>query len=438
MAKYAAARGTNDILPGETPKWQFVEAKFREICAAYNYREIRTPTFEDTGLFTRSIGETTDIVSKEMYTFTDRGGRSITLRAEGTAPVVRAYVEHSLGADLPLSKLYYITSVFRYERPQAGRYREHHQLGVEAIGSADAALDAEVISLGMSFLSALGVTGLELKLNSVGCPRCRPAYVEALRGFARPFVKDLCASCQTRYDANPLRMFDCKDPRCRELLSGAPSILDTLDEDCEKHFGDVKRCLEIIGVPFTVDPRLVRGFDYYTKTVFEIVSEKLGAQNAVLGGGRYDNLVEELGGRPTPAAGFGMGEERLLLTLEKLGVELPVDSAVAAFVAPLGDSAKETAVRLLAELRSRGVSAETSYDRRSLKAQMRLAGKLGARFVILLGDDEISRGAAAVKNMETGKQTETPLDKVAEQIQQKVRLAPATKRDHETPLLRED
>jgi len=416
MAKYAAPRGTNDILPSETPKWQYVEAKFREICAGYNYREIRTPTFEDTGLFTRSIGEATDIVSKEMYTFTDRGGRSVTLRAEGTAPVVRAYVEHSLGAETPLSKLYYIASVFRYERPQAGRYRQHHQLGVEAIGSADPALDAEVIGLGMSFLSALGVTGLELRLNSVGCPDCRPGYRDALRSYVKDFTEELCESCQARYDANPLRMLDCKAPRCRELLSGAPSILDTLDDDCREHFHDVQHYLAIMGVPFTVDYRLVRGFDYYTKTVFEIVSEDLGAQNSVLGGGRYDNLVEELGGAPTPSAGFGMGEERLLLTLEKLGVQLPVDSAVAAFVAPLGESAREAAIRLLAELRSRGVSAETSYDSRSLKAQMRLAGKLGARFVVLLGDDEISRGVASIKNMETGEQSESPLDRVAERI----------------------
>ncbi|MDO8585413.1 MAG: histidine--tRNA ligase, partial [Armatimonadota bacterium] len=308
MTKYAAPRGTNDVLPSETPKWQFVEGRFREICSTYGYREIRTPVFEDTRLFTRSIGETTDIVSKEMYTFTDRGGRSITLRAEGTAPVVRAYVEHNLGAELPLSKLYYVSSVFRYERPQAGRYRQHHQLGVEAIGSADPALDAEVIGLAMSFLSSLGIESLELKINSVGCENCRPAYRDALRKYVEPFLIEMCETCKIRYEANPLRMLDCKVERCRELLASAPSILDTLDEECREHFEGVRRYLELIGVPFTVESRLVRGFDYYTKTVFEIVSEQLGAQNSVLGGGRYDNLVEELGGPSTPAAGFGMGE----------------------------------------------------------------------------------------------------------------------------------
>ncbi|MDO8683674.1 MAG: histidine--tRNA ligase [Armatimonadota bacterium] len=416
MAKYAAPRGTNDILPSESPKWQFVESKFREICSTYGYREIRTPVFEDTNLFTRSIGEATDIVSKEMYTFTDRGGRSITLRAEGTAPVVRAYVEHNLSAELPLNKLYYITSVFRYERPQAGRYRQHHQLGVEAIGSADPSLDAEVIGLGMSFLRSLGVESLELKLNSVGCANCRPAYREALRRYVEPFVSELCPSCQIRYEANPLRMLDCKEEKCRELLANAPSILDILDDDCRSHFEDVKRYLGVIGVPFTADSRLVRGFDYYTKTVFEIVSEQLGAQNSVLGGGRYDNLVEELGGQPTPSAGFGMGEERLLMTLERLGVELPVDSNITAFVATLGDAARETGFHLLSELRGRGIASEMDFGGRSLKAQMRLAGKLSAKYVILLGEDEIARGIAMLKNMETGEQAEVDLSEVASRL----------------------
>lgn len=412
MAQYAAPRGTNDTLPRDSARWQYVEGKFREICGVYGYREIRTPTFEDTRLFTRSIGETTDIVSKEMYTFTDRGERSITLRAEGTAPAVRAYVEHNLGGELPLNKLYYIASVFRYERPQAGRYREHHQLGVEAIGSPDASLDAEVIGLAMNFLGSLGIKSLELKINSVGCANCRPQYRDALRKYAEPLLKDLCETCQVRYEANPLRMLDCKNEHCRELLSGAPSILDTLDDDCRAHFEDVKNYLAAIGVPFTVDPRLVRGFDYYTKTVFEIISEGLGAQNSVLGGGRYDNLVEELGGSATPAAGFGMGEERLLLTLEKLGIELPVGMDTAVFVSTLGEGSRQTGIRLLAELRGRGIAAETDYAGRSLKAQMRLAGKLGARYVILLGDDEIARGVAVVKNMESGEQSEVALDEV--------------------------
>ncbi|MDO8588103.1 MAG: histidine--tRNA ligase, partial [Armatimonadota bacterium] len=316
-------------------------------------------------------------------------------------------------ADLPLNKLYYITSVFRYERPQAGRYREHHQLGVEAIGSPDPALDAEVIGLAMDFLDSLGIKSIELKLNTVGCPNCRPAYRDALRKYALPFMSEMCETCKVRYTANPLRMLDCKVQRCRELLAGAPSILDTLEEGCRTHFEDVKRYLSLIGVPFTVDQRLVRGFDYYTKTVFEIVSEQLGAQNSVLGGGRYDNLVEELGGPSTPAAGFGMGEERLLLTLERLGIELPVDSSVTAFVATLGDAAREAGFRLLAEVRKSGISSEMDYAGRSLKAQMRLAGKLGARYVVLLGEDEISRGVAMVKNMETGEQVETPISSVA-------------------------
>ncbi|MDH7602454.1 MAG: histidine--tRNA ligase, partial [Armatimonadota bacterium] len=291
MPEYSAPRGTKDVLPPESAKWQYVEGKFRDLCRIYGYQELRTPTFEHTELFTRNLGETTDVVSKEMYTFEDRGGRSITLKPEGTAPAIRAYVEHNLGAGWPVAKLYYVTRVFRYERPQAGRYREHTQLGVEAIGSADPALDAEVISLAARFYESIGIRDFELKINSIGCPKCRPAYRQALVDFAKSKVDKLCPTCQTRCELNPLRMFDCKSPECKEALADAPVIVDHLGEECRTHFDSVQSYLRDLGVSYILDPRLVRGFDYYTKTAFEFVSGELGAQNAIGGGGRYDNLV---------------------------------------------------------------------------------------------------------------------------------------------------
>ncbi len=414
--RYSAPRGTQDILPRESPRWQYVEGKFRDICRLYGYRELRTPTFEETELFTRSIGEHTDIVSKEMYTFLDRAERSMTLRPEGTAPVVRAYLQHKLYGEAPVNKVYYVSSIFRYERPQAGRYREHHQVGAEAIGSADPAVDAEVISLLMQYLTSLGLQGLDLKVNSVGCPECRPSYREALRESVAPYLDELCENCRTRYDANPLRMLDCKVPICKELTAAVPSIVDHLCDDCSEHLRAVLGYLDLLGVNYTVDPRLVRGFDYYTKTAFEVLSAQLGSQNAVGGGGRYDGLVEEMGGDPTPGVGFGSGIERVLLTMEALGIEIPVTTHPDVFVATLGDKPREAGVKLLSDLRKAGIAAETDYSGKSLKAQMKAADREQARFVVIIGDDELSRGQIKVRNMATREETDVPIDQAVEKI----------------------
>lgn len=408
MPRYTAPRGTNDVLPGESAKWQYVEQKFREICRLHGYAELRTPTFEDTELFTRNLGEATDVVSKEMYTFEDRGGRSITLRPEGTAPAIRAYVEHNLGAQLPINKLYYIGRIFRYERPQAGRYREHTQLGAEAVGSVDPSLDAEVISMAAGFYSSIGLNEFELRLNSIGCPNCRPNYRQALVDFASDKLDKLCSTCNQRHATNPMRMLDCKSPECQEILKDAPRLTDHLDEECARHFASVQRYLDDLGISYVLDPRLVRGFDYYTRTAFEFTSGKLGAQNAIGGGGRYDNLVEEMGGAPTPAIGFGLGLERLMLTLEGLGVELPVKCGADAFIATMGGEARAAAVKLLSLLRREGFTADMDYTGRSLKAQMKLADKLGARYTVILGEEEVKTSVATVRDMSTSDQRQVP------------------------------
>lgn len=411
MPKYVAPRGTNDVLPSESPKWQYVEEKFRELCARYGYAELRTPTFEHTELFTRNLGEATDVVSKEMYTFQDRGGRSVTLRPEGTAPAIRAYVEGNLGAQLPVNKMYYIGRIFRYERPQAGRYREHTQLGAEAVGSVDPALDAEVISLAAEFYRSIGIRpaghhceggmqgGFELRLNSIGCPNCRPNYRAALIKFAAAKLDKLCQSCRQRFETNPMRMLDCKSPECQQILKDAPKLTDHLDEECAEHFARVQAYLTDLAIAYTLDPRLVRGFDYYTKTAFEFTSGELGAQNAIGGGGRYDDLVAEMGGQSTPAVGFGLGLERLMLTLQGLGIELPVNSRLDGFIAVMGDDARAAAVKLVSELRRAGLRVDMDYTGRSLKAQMKLSDKLSARHTIIIGEEEIKAGVATVRDM---------------------------------------
>jgi len=472
MAAFKAPRGTADVLPAEAPRWRFIEEKFREVCRLYGFQELRTPTFEEAELFIKHTGESTDIVGKEMYTFTDRAGRLLALRAEGTPPTVRAYLEHNLAAEMSVAKLYYIARIFRYERPQAGRYREHTQFGVELIGSDDPASDAEVMALADQFLRSVGVTEIELKINAIGCPKCRPAYREALRAYVGPLLADpplsplvkggnekaaplmnggneepaalidqanedsvfpgkegnegsvptvkggkerggFCEACRRRYEINPLRMLDCKEKTCRALLASAPVPIDYLDEECRARFQSVQEALRMVGLEFEIDPRLVRGFDYYTGTVFEFQSGRLGAQNTVCGGGRYDLMVEEMGGPPTPALGFGLGAERLLLVLKDLGVEIPADERLLAFVATIGETARAAGIRLLAELRRMGISADTEYTGKSLKAQMRLADKRGARFVVILGEEEVNRGMAAVRDMATKEQKEVPLDAVA-------------------------
>jgi histidyl-tRNA synthetase len=416
MTEYAAPRGTRDILPDDSPRWQYVEEIFKKTCGLYGYREIRTPTFEHTELFTRNLGEATDVVSKEMYTFEDRGGRSITLRPEGTAPTVRAYVQHNLGATLPVNKVYYIGRIFRYERPQAGRYREHTQLGIEAFGSIDPAVDAEIISMAAQFFKSIGIKDFELKLNSIGCMNCRPKYREALLEFAKQRVDKLCPSCLQRYEQNPMRMLDCKNPDCKNLLEEAPKLPDYLDEECAEHFNKVKEYLSLLGIEYEIDPYLVRGFDYYTKTAFEFISSELGAQNAIGGGGRYDNMVAEIGGQPTPAMGFGLGIDRLMLAIDALGIELPVDASTTAFFATMGTEAHEAALKLLAELRQSGISADMDYTGRSLKAQMKIADKLGSKYVIILGEDEVANKIATVRCMSTSEQKSVPFADLVDEL----------------------
>ena len=415
--RYAAPRGTADVLPKQTPRWRYVEETFRRVCHLYAYDELRTPTFEETELFTRSVGEHTDIVGKEMYTFLDRGGRSMALRAEGTAPIVRAYIQHKLFGELPVSKFYYITSVFRYERPQAGRFREHHQVGVEAIGSQDPAIDAEVISLGMQYLTTLGIRGLEMKINSVGCPGCAPQYKEALKKDVEPYLAEMCTTCQTRYDTNPLRMLDCKVPRCAELTVNVPDIVDHLCDECAEHLKKVLHYLDDLGIAYTLEPRLVRGLDYYTKTAFEIISSELGAQSTVLAGGRYDGLVEEMGGPPAPAVGFGSGIERILMIMEAQGIEIPDEAHPSVFVATLGMEARDFGVKFLSDLRKAGIASEMDYAGKSLKAQMKSADREQVRLTVIIGDDEMARGVIKIRNMETSEEKEVPADKAVAKIQ---------------------
>jgi histidyl-tRNA synthetase len=428
QVKYTAPPYMHDVLPVEPSKdgwlhaarWQAVERLFRDTCRLYGYREIRTPVMESTELFVRSVGEGTDIVSKEMFTFTDRGGRSMTLRPEGTAPALRAYVEHKLHGELAVAKLYYISTIYRYERGQKGRYREHQQTGVEVLGSQDPALDAEVLTLAMEFYRRLGIPNTELRLNSVGCQACRPAYREALLDFARPLLDQMSEDNRTRFNVNPLRMLDSKDERDRRLLAEAPALADRLCEECRAHFEALRGYLDALGVKYTLDPNLVRGFDYYTKTAFEIVSPDLGAQSSIGGGGRYDGLVEELGGHPTPGIGFGIGTERCLLVLDQLGISLPVeDERPAAFVITLGEAAKPVAVRLLNTLRREGIAADLDYAGRSMKAQMRQAGKADARFALILGEDEVAAGAVTLKDLRgEGGQQSLPLEQALARLKE--------------------
>ena len=416
--RYAAPRGTADVLPGQTPRWRYVEETFRRVCHLYAYDELRTPTFEETELFTRSIGEHTDIVGKEMYTFLDRAGRSMTLRAEGTAPVVRAYIQHKLSGEMPVRKFCYITSVFRYERPQAGRFREHHQVGVEAFGSQDPAIDAEVISLGMQYLTTLGIRGLEMKINSVGCPGCAPQYKEALKKAVEPYRVELCETCQVRYNTNPLRILDCKVPRCAELTVNVPNIVDHLCDECAEHLKKVLHYLDDLGIAHELDSRLVRGLDYYTKTAFEIQSSELGAQSTVVGGGRYDGLVEEMGGPPTPAVGFGSGIERILMIMEGQGIEIPDEAHPSVFVATLGVEARDFGVKFLSDLRKTGISAEIDYAGKSLKAQMKSADREHVRLTVIIGDDELSRGVVKVRDMGTSEEKEVPASEAEAMIKE--------------------
>ncbi|RKN83797.1 histidine--tRNA ligase [Paenibacillus ginsengarvi] len=409
-------KGTQDILPGVVEKWQYIEEKARDVCRRFNYKEIRTPIFETTELFQRGVGETTDIVEKEMYTFPDKADRSMTLRPEGTAGVVRAYVENKLYGEPDVSKLYYIGPMFRYEQPQAGRYRQFHQFGIEAIGATDPALDAEVIAMGYLFYKEIGLKGVTVEINSVGNPSCRAVYREELQKFFAPVKDKLCKDCQSRYDRNPMRILDCK--KDQEYGVGAPSILDFLDEECTTHFAKVQRHLTDMGIEYVINPRMVRGLDYYTHTAFEYKAAGIGAIDTISGGGRYNGLVGTIGGSAIdrPGVGFGLGLERVLLVLEAQGVDVQGVLPLDAYVIGMGEAAENEATRLLFELRAAGLSAEKDYLGRKMKAQMKSADRFAARFTVIIGEDELSRGTAMVKTMATGEQEEVPLANVAAAI----------------------
>jgi histidyl-tRNA synthetase len=413
---YKAARGTTDILPPEQAYWRYVEKAITDVTQLYGYQRIDTPVFEDTGLFNRSVGEGTDIVEKEMYTFEDKGGNSITLRPEGTAPVCRAYLEHGM-QNLPQPvKLYYQTPIYRYERPQAGRLREHHQFGCECIGDADAATDAEVIGMAWGFYVLLGLKNLSLQLNSIGCRQCRPLYLNILKEYYRDRVNGLCDDCKMRFAKNPLRLLDCKQPGCQAIADAAPASADHLCPECAAHFTALKKYLGLLGIPFTLNQRLVRGFDYYTRTVFEIQPEEEKGQSSIGGGGRYDYLIEELGGKPTPAIGFGIGIERVIINLKKQGVSVPPPPSLTVCIAAMGDAARDISIKLAADLQRAGVSAVTAVGGKSLKAQLRQANALGARFTVIIGEDEVKAGTAALRDMSGASQEILPIDKLAERL----------------------
>ena len=409
-----AIKGTQDVLPADSHKNQFIESTVLEIAEEFGFREIRTPVFEHTELFTRSVGDTTDVVQKEMYTFDDKGGRSITLRPEGTAGAARAFLEHGLQNEPMPQKVSYLTSCYRYEKPQAGRLREFHQFGIECYGAESPAADAEVISVANEVFGFLGIDRISLEINSIGCPTCRKEYQQALKAYFESRKDELCPTCLERLDRNPMRILDCKSPVCHEIAAGAPIILDYLCDDCREHFEEVKKYLEEMNISYEVNPHIVRGLDYYTRTVFEFVTDSLGAQAAVCAGGRYDGLIEEIGGSHVPALGFGMGLERLLLLLEAQGIELPEAKRCDIYIANIGKNASFKAAALATELRQSGMSAQFDVVGRSLKAQMKYADKLNARYTTVIGDDDIAAGIAKVKNMESGETTELKLDEFAD------------------------
>jgi len=403
-------RGTEDVLPRDSYRWQFVESIFRDEARTYGYKEMRTPVFEHTNLFERGVGDTTDVVQKEMYTFLTKGGDSITLRPEGTAGAARAFLEHGLHNDPLPVKVYYLTSCYRYEKPQAGRLREFHQFGMECYGTQHPAADAEMITAAATVIERLGLKNIRLEINSIGCPKCRADYHKALTEYFSQYKDELCEDCKGRLDRNPMRLLDCKVPRDHEIATGAPSVLEYLCDDCREHFDAVKSYLDASGIEYIVNPTIVRGLDYYTKTVFEFISDDIGAQATICAGGRYDGLIEDLGGNPMPALGFAAGIERLLMTMDAQGVEIPAPTPCDIYIASMGDNAHKEAGELCCALRKAGMYAEFDVVGRGLKAQMKYANKLGARFSIVLGDDELAGGIGKLKDMDSGEQTDIPLD----------------------------
>jgi len=404
MKLYRAPRGTTDILPEEQAGWRYIEQKAARICQLYGYERVDSPAFEDTSLFTRSVGAGTDIVEKEMYSFTDKGGNQVTLRPEGTAPVCRAYLEHGLHSRPQPVKLYYLASIFRYERPQAGRYRQHHQFGCEAIGDDDPSIDAENIDLAWQFFQSLGLQRLTLQLNSIGCKQCRPGYLGVLQQYYAGHAAALCGECRKRLGRNLLRLLDCKQASCQDMADSAPRSTDHLCPQCKEHFDRLTAYLNLLKIPFTLNHRLVRGLDYYTRTVFEIQPESGGAQSTICGGGRYDDLIEELGGRPTPAIGFAIGMERIILNLKAQTVPVPPLPGPRVFIAHQGAEARNETVRLASHLRQKGIGVIMATGDRSLKAQLRQANNLGVPHAVIIGDEELRNGTASLRDMATAEQ----------------------------------
>ena len=400
-----APKGTMDVLPENAYKWQFIENKIREITAEFGVNELRTPVFEHTELFQRGVGDTTDVVEKEMYTFNDKGDRSITLRPEGTAGAVRLFIEHGLFNNPMPIKTYYFTSCYRYEKPQAGRLREFHQFGVEYFGTQSPTADAEIMELVMLLYQRLGLKGLSLNINSIGCPVCRKTYNEKLKDYLRANYDNLCETCKSRFERNPMRILDCKSSVCKDIVNGAPLLIDNICDECSDHFEKVKKYLEYAGLSYNIDPYIVRGLDYYTKTVFEVIAQNKNSNNTICGGGRYDGLVEELGGNSTPACGFALGMERLLLTLEEQGVEIPDTTNVKLYIGSMGEGCSFAAHKLANMLRSEGLSVECDHLGRGVKAQLKYANKIKAEYTLVLGEDEIASGKGKLKNMADGTET---------------------------------
>lgn len=415
--KISAPRGTKDISPKEAYKWNYLEDKFRHICSMYGYEEIRTPIFENTELFQRGVGDTTDIVQKEMYSFKDRGDRDLTLKPEGTAGVIRAFIENKMFADAQPTKLFYITPCFRYERPQSGRQRQFHQFGIEAIGSDTPSLDAEAISLAMQFLGELGLKDLSVSINSVGCPVCRESYNKILKEYLEKKSDVLCDLCNERRDKNPMRVIDCKVQTCQDNIKDIPLIADHLCEDCQNHFDQLKAYLDEMGISYQVDKKIVRGLDYYKRTAFEIISNDLGAQSTVCGGGRYDGLVEQIGGpEGYSGVGFGMGVERLLLTLDANNIEIENPNKTDIYIVTLGDRAKLKSFGILKNLRDNHISADKDHLDRSFKAQFKYSNKINAKYTIVIGDEELDKDEASLKNMETGEQKSVKISNLVEEF----------------------
>ncbi len=411
-----AIKGTGDVLPNDSHRWQFLEKTMLETARLYGFREIRVPVFEHTEVFSRNVGDTTDVVQKEMYTFDDKGGRSITLRPELTAGVIRSSIEHGLIYDALPQKVCYIGGCYRYEKPQAGRLREFHQFGVECIGAGNPSADAEVIALANQVLCDIGVKDISLEINSIGCPTCRKEYQKALKEYFNSHLDELCDTCKDRLERNPMRILDCKSPVCSEIAKNAPVVIDYLCDECNEHFSSVKKHLDSIGLKYTINPHIVRGLDYYTRTVFEFVSGSVGAQSTVCGGGRYDGLIGQMGGNPTPSLGFAMGIERLLLLLQNQKTELPPDKKCDIYIAPMGENASIKASMICAKLRKDGFEAQTDICGRGLKAQMKYADKIGASFSTVIGDNELETNKSVIKNMATGDTLEVSFDDISEKL----------------------